>query len=335
MKKCRHCKKKAVVNKHWFWYCEDHFFSYYKKKIRRVLNKYDLKDKKILVALSGWKDSQALLDVLVELQSEYWYKLEGFFIKLGIWEQCKLDFDEIRKLVKNEELWIDFNAFCKWAYGCIKYLTDKYNIPLHVYDLQKQHWKSLPQLAEEFWKACSVCGTVKRYIMNKFAYENDFDYIATWHNLTDNAIFIKMNTISWRYDDIYKNLMYVIPGDKDLKLVSKIRPQFWVEEEDNILYCKLKNIPYISSDEACPLRDKIDKKKWLNTHLVMQEFIDNLSSKYDYARRFVEFLRKNVKEDWYNIAKLKKSSIMKECEKCWFPTWSHDWICRMCKIISK
>ena len=335
MKKCRHCKRSAVVVKHWFAYCSEHFFAYYKKRVKRVLDKYNLKDKKILVALSGWKDSQALLDVLVELQPKYGYHLEWLFIKLWIWEQCKLDFDEIKKAVKDWQTGFDFNAFCKWAYGCIKDLVDKYWIKLHIYDLQKEHWKSLPQLAEEFWKACSVCWTVKRYIMNKFAFENKFDYVATGHNLTDNVIFIQMNIISGRYDDIYKNIMYVVPGDEKLKLVSKIRPQFWVEEEDNVLYCKLKWIDYISSDEACPLRDKIDIKKtksWENTHLTIQDFVDKLSSKYDYARKFMEFLRKNLKEWWYDIAKLRKEEIMKECKICWYPTASHSGICRMCSM---
>ncbi len=333
MKKCRHCKKQAVVQKHWFWYCKEHFFAYYKKRIKRVLDKVDLENKKILVALSGGKDSQSLLDVLVELQPKYGYYLEWLFIKLWIGEQCKLDFDEIRKSVKDWKTGLDFNAFCKGAYGCIKDLVDKYNIKLHIFDIQKELWKSLPELVELFWKACSVCGTVKRYVMNRFAFEHWFDYIATWHNLTDNVVFIQMNIISGRYDDIYKNIMYTVPGDKDLKLVSKIKPQFWVEEEDNVLYCKLKGIDYISSDEACPLRDKLDKKKLANTHLIMQDFVEKLSSKYDYARRFVEFLRKNLKEDGYNIAKLKKSEILKECKKCGYPTGAQDGICRTCRMM--
>jgi hypothetical protein len=57
-----------------------------------------------------------------------------------------------------------------------------------------------------------------------------------------------LNIISDRFDDIYKNILYVVPGSKKLKLVSKIRPQFWLEEEDNLFYCKIKNIPFISSD---------------------------------------------------------------------------------------
>jgi len=309
MKKCRHCKKQAVVNKHWFWYCEDHFFAYYKKRVKRVLDKYknQLKNSKILLALSGWKDSQVLIDVLVNLQENYWYYLEGIHISLWI----STFSEKAKEIVENtcKRLWIKLN----------------------IINLKDEYWKSMEDLAKQEQKVCSICWSVKRYLLNKFAYENGFDFIATGHNLTDNVIFIKSNIIATRYWDIYKNMLYVVPWSKKLKLVSKIRPQFWVEEEDNVWYCKLKNIPYISSDEACPLKDI-----WKgNTHLVIQDFVEKLSKKYDYARRFMEFLRKNLKQWWYDVAMLEKQEILKECKICWYPTASHTGICRFCRLMEE
>jgi len=70
--------------------CQDHFFAYYKNRIKKILDKFDLKGKRLLVAVSGGKDSQALLDVMAELQPEYGYELEGLFIKLGVGEACSL-----------------------------------------------------------------------------------------------------------------------------------------------------------------------------------------------------------------------------------------------------
>ena len=311
MPRCRHCKKQAVVKKHWFWYCEDHFLAYYKKRVKRVLDKYKnkLKGSKILVALSGWKDSQALLDVLVDLQESYWYKLEWVHISLWIPE------------------------FSEKAKQIILELVKKLNIKLNIIDLKNEFWKSLKDLVEfsKNQKACSICWSIKRYLLNKFAFENWFDYVATGHNLTDNVIFIKLNIISSRFADVYKNILYIVPWSKKLKLVAKIRPQFWIEEEDNVLYCKIKWIKYISSDGNCPFRDIWDE----NTHLVIQQFVENLSKKYDYAKKFVEFLRKNLKEWWYNITMLEKQEILKECKICWYPTWSHSWICRFCRLINE
>ncbi len=321
MPRCRHCRKKAVIKKHWFWYCEEHFFAYYKKRIKRVLNKVRLNWKKILVATSWGKDSQALLDVLVDLKSQYWYELEAVFIKLA---ETRWD-----NQVKNQ-----FVEFVSKALEAVENLTGKLWVKLNILNLQNIAGKSLPDIVfENGGKACSICGTLKRYFLNKFAFENWFDYIATGHNLTDNVIFIKQNIIATKYEDIYKNILYVLPGDRDLKLVSKIRPQFWIEEEDNVWYCKLKDIKYVSSDNACPLKDVLARKSQWNTHLIVQEFVEKLSEKFDYARKFMEFLRKNLKEDGYDLAKIKKSELMKECKICGYPTASHSGICRVCRLL--
>jgi tRNA(Ile)-lysidine synthase TilS/MesJ len=38
-----------------------------------------------------------------------------------------------------------------------------------------------------------LCGTFKKYMLNKFAKDNNFDYVATGHNLDDESEAFMMN----------------------------------------------------------------------------------------------------------------------------------------------
>jgi len=158
--------------------------------------------------------------------------------------------------------------------------------------------------------------------MNRFARENGFDMVLTGHNLTDLVIFANLNIAASKYDEVLNVASYWLPGNKDLKLVGKLKPQFWLEEEDNELYCKLKGLHYVSSSVSCPLNDK------KSTHNVFEEYIKTLEGKYNYSYHFMKFLRKNL-----DFSKALDKGEAKFCKKCGYLTNSSDGICRFCKIM--
>lgn len=82
--KCRKCNHKAVINmrQHKLALCKEHFLDWVYEQTERNIEKYNLfsENDRVLVAVSGGKDTLALWDVLNKLK----YKTGGLYINLGI-----------------------------------------------------------------------------------------------------------------------------------------------------------------------------------------------------------------------------------------------------------
>ena len=82
--RCRTCGSKAVINmpQHRLALCKAHYLEWLPAQTQRDIAKYKMFDKsdRILVAVSGGKDSLALWDLLWQLG----YQTEGVYIDLGI-----------------------------------------------------------------------------------------------------------------------------------------------------------------------------------------------------------------------------------------------------------
>jgi hypothetical protein len=82
--KCRKCRRKAVFNmrRHKLALCAEHYVEWFSRQVERTIRKYEMfvRQEKVLVAVSGGKDSLALWDVLLDLS----YRAEGLYIGLGI-----------------------------------------------------------------------------------------------------------------------------------------------------------------------------------------------------------------------------------------------------------
>ena len=76
--KCRKCDNTAQINmrQHKLALCRDHYLEWLPEQTERFIQRYDMftQDEKILVAVSGGKDSLVLWDVLVKLG----YQAAGF-----------------------------------------------------------------------------------------------------------------------------------------------------------------------------------------------------------------------------------------------------------------
>ncbi len=82
--KCRKCGQKASVNmrQHRLALCKEHYLEWVPEQTERFIKKYKMftHDEKILVAVSGGKDSLSLWDILVRLG----YQADGLYLGLGI-----------------------------------------------------------------------------------------------------------------------------------------------------------------------------------------------------------------------------------------------------------
>src|SRR5574338_726869 len=82
--KCKKCGEKASIQmrQHRLALCKEHFLEWVPEQTERFIKKYGMfsPDEKILVAVSGGKDSLSLWDILSRLG----YQADGLYIGLGI-----------------------------------------------------------------------------------------------------------------------------------------------------------------------------------------------------------------------------------------------------------
>ena len=84
--KCRVCKEPAVIDvrRHNAAFCRDHFLHHCDEQVQRAIESHRMlaPGERVLVAVSGGKDSLALWDILVRLG----YEADGLYLGLGIGE---------------------------------------------------------------------------------------------------------------------------------------------------------------------------------------------------------------------------------------------------------
>src|SRR5687768_18498667 len=184
--KCKKCGGKASVNmrQHKLALCKEHYLEWVPEQTERFIKKYEMfaRDEKILVAVSGGKDSLGLWDILVRLG----YQADGLYLGLGIDGRRSPNGEGIGYSLESQHLSEKFAA--------------QHNLKLHVVDIEKEYGQPIPVLAEISHRApgkpCAVCGLTKRHEMNRIARDLGYAVLATGHNLDDEAAVLFGNTLN-------------------------------------------------------------------------------------------------------------------------------------------
>lgn len=229
--KCRKCGKKAVINmrQHKLALCAEHFPLWMVEQTQRFIEKYRMFSPadRVLVAVSGGKDSLSLWDILWQLG----YAADGVYIALGI--DGGIGYSQ-----KSQE-------------SCEKFAAQR-NLKLIVVDAPQQIGLTIPELAAITQrgknKPCSVCGLTKRHILDQIAREGKYDVLATGHNLDDEAAVLFGNTLNWNVGYLYRQGP-VLPA-RHAGLVRKVKPLCRFYEREMAAYALVRGIEYIY--EECP-----------------------------------------------------------------------------------
>lgn len=229
--RCRKCGGKAVINmrQHKLALCQAHFLDWVPEQVQRFIEKYKMfsRQERILVAVSGGKDSLSLWDILHRLG----YQADGLYIGLGIDEGLQYS-------AQSQELTERF--------------ARQRGLALHVVDVQHEYGESVPMLAERTNrgkdKPCSVCGLTKRHIMNRIAREGGYSVLVTGHNLDDEAAVLFGNTFNWLSGYLVRQAP-VLEANRP-GLVRKAKPLCRIYEREMAAYAVLSGIEYIYDE--CP-----------------------------------------------------------------------------------
>lgn len=216
-------------------------------KVKQTLDKIKLpKKEKILVALSGGKDSATTVYILHKLG----YNIEGFHINFGM------------------------GVYSEKCLKAVEKLCSELGIKLHVYDIKKEMGSSMCYLrtaiqSKKSLKNCAICGVIKKSIMNKQARKLRVSAIATGHNLDDEAQTFLVNIFKGSPElSLNSGVMSKNKGDK--KFVARVKPLFYISEDKIKEFSKKEKLPVVY--EKCPCA--IDSYR-----IQVRKFTEKLSEK--------------------------------------------------------
>ncbi len=226
--RCSKCGERAQVElrRHNSAYCGPHYLDFFQTHVERNIHskKMFTREQKVLIAVSGGKDSLALWDILIRLG----YETTALYIDLGIG-------DYSRRSRERAE------AFAAKVSG-----------RLIVKDVRQEHGAGemgITELSKALRRVpCSGCGLTKRYVTNQAAHELGFDVLATGHNLDDEVATLMGNVLHWQMG--YLARQSPVLESTHAKLARKVKPLYTFTERETLCYTLLRRIDYI--EEECP-----------------------------------------------------------------------------------
>lgn len=303
--RCRKCEQKAVINmqQHKLALCKDHYLDWIPEQVDRFIQKYKMFDHghRILVAVSGGKDSLSLWDILQRLG----YNADGLYIGLGIDEGL---------------------AYSSESQRLTEQFARQHNLNLHVVDIAQSYGETIPEIASRTFrgrtKPCSVCGMTKRHVMNRIARDGNYDVLVTGHNLDDEVAVLFSNTMNWLPG--YLARQWPVLEANQPGLARKAKPLCRIYEREMTAYAMLRGIEYIY--EECPHADgsrTIYYKEILNK----MEF-DTPGTKLNFYLTFL-----NAKErGLFTTQSDEQAEKLHTCPSCGQPT-SAPGNCAFCRMI--
>ena len=223
--RCIKCQEKAVIElrRHNSAFCRDHYLEFFRDQVAHSIRRHRMftHEDRLLLAVSGGKDSLALWDVLLAQG----YRAAGLHVDLGIGDYSKRS----RRTTE---------AFAQ-----------ERGTELIVVELEAEYGMGVPQLSRALRRApCSGCGLSKRYIFNRVAREQGFDVLVTGHNLDDESATLTGNVLHWQLG--YLARQSPVLESTHPRLVKKVKPLYTLAERETASYAFLRGIEFV--EEECP-----------------------------------------------------------------------------------
>jgi len=276
-------------------------------KVRTTIAKYDMLEPtdKIMVAVSGGKDSVTLLHILA--------KIEKAFSKASL---CAVTVDEGIRGYRDEAL--------KFAISNCRKLGINYAVTsfkeLYSYSLDE----IVKMTLEKGERArgltpCAYCGVLRRRTLNLAARKAGVDKLATAHNLDDETQTILLNILhgdALRIARVKPVLAEVHP-----KFVQRVKPMCEVPEKEIALYAYLKRIEFQSI--PCPYAPTALRSD-------IRVMLNRMEEKHA-GTKFT--LIKSVERIRPALEAVTEEAKLQDCRECGEPTIGE--ICKPCQMLRK
>jgi tRNA-5-methyluridine54 2-sulfurtransferase len=223
--KCRTCREPAIIDlpRHNANFCAEHFMELCRRQVTKAIEKFSMltPDDRVLVAVSGGKDSLAVWDLLLELG----YAADGLYVGLGIGEYSDVSGEYARAFARARGLRL-IEVSLREDYG--------YDVPTAA-----RATRRVP---------CSACGLSKRHLFDKAALDGGYTALVTGHNLDDEAAVLLGNTLRWEVEYLARQLPVLAARDGFPK---KVKPLVRLTERETAAWCVVRGVDYLVDE--CPM----------------------------------------------------------------------------------
>jgi uncharacterized protein (TIGR00269 family) len=304
--------------------CAVHYQEWVPEQVAKTIDRHRMftPQDRVLVAVSGGKDSLGLWDILLRLG----YRADGLYLGLGIdgglnysdesRRRCEEFVRQIRESGNQEEISPD-------SLIPDSPIPDPWFPSLHTVSIPDTYGESIPEVAQRVQrgrgKPCSVCGLIKRHEMNRIAYELGYLVLSTGHNLDDEAAVLFGNTMNWQVGYLARQGPVLPEGEG---FARKVKPLCRMYEREMAAYCLVRGIDYIY--EECPY-------SFGATSIAHKELLSELERKSPGAKQnfYLSFLR--AKEAGFLDSEQTHAPLMHICERCGQPTTAPG-LCAFCRL---
>jgi tRNA-5-methyluridine54 2-sulfurtransferase len=283
--KCTVCRQPAIIDipRHNAKFCAPHFTRSCRDQVAKAIDEHGMlhAGERVLVAVSGGKDSLALWDLLLDLG----YDADGLYLGLGIGPYSDESGVFVRKFAS--------------ARGAT----------LIEIDLRGDFDFDVPTAAKATKRVpCSACGLSKRHLFDRAARDGGYDAVATGHNLDDEAAVLLGNVLHWEAEYMARQRP-VLPARDGFP--RKVKPLVRLGEREMAAYCIVRGIEYIV--EECPMAVG-------NKHLGYKEALNVIElrspgSKYAFYHGFLARGAERFEAD-----AVPQGEELGACERCGAPT---------------
>ncbi|OPY68159.1 MAG: tRNA 2-thiocytidine biosynthesis protein TtcA [Syntrophorhabdaceae bacterium PtaU1.Bin034] len=295
--KCRVCGKQASLRLPQYntALCAADFIAFFEKRVLDTIHKYALigKEEKVLVAVSGGKDSLSLW----YLANRLGFCADGIYIDLGIQDYSDVSFERAKQM------------------------ADRLGRRLYSFSLSRAFEKGISDLSRMMKRPpCSLCGTIKRYVMNRACTEHGYPVLATGHNLDDEASALLGNILYWKEEYLWKK--GVVLEAEEGHLAKKVKPFFLCTEKEAAAYAVLNNIDYVY--EECPYSKGARTLLYKSVLNRIEEM--SPATKIAFVKGYIKRARKEGKAK-------EGGSEKRYCKSCGYP--SHSEYCNFCRLTDR
>lgn len=195
---------------------------FFQRRVAQTLRRYGMlrSGEIVAVALSGGKDSAALLHSLWQLRQRLHIKVVGLHVDMGLGEYSDLSLATVRELV------------------------DSLGVPL-VLERVADHGVRIAPAGN--FRMCSVCGAVRRALLDRVGLREGFSAVATGHTLDDRLQQMLKRLLTGRLDAPRP----LLSGEANHP--RKLKPLSFIPDRASKAYVELLDLPYVTA--ACPQFD--------------------------------------------------------------------------------
>ncbi|MDP7323973.1 MAG: tRNA 2-thiocytidine biosynthesis TtcA family protein [Candidatus Woesearchaeota archaeon] len=275
------------------------FVKRFEQQVVHTIKQHNLLDKKekILVAVSGGKDSTAMLYLLHKLG----YALEAITVDAKIGCYSAENLENIKK-------------YC----GSL-------GIPLHVISFRDHFGGSLCYLQDVLkekgvdLKSCTTCGVLRRHLLNIHAKRLGADKLVMGHNMDDEVQALLMNYMKNHLEKCARMGPLVGSAKNDF-FVRRVKPFYFMEEKDIVKYAKMMKFPVKYA--VCPCASGGFRYK-------LREFLRGFENNHpSYLKNFMQhfvtvlpllqkqYLQKTGRKEFRFCSDCQEPSLQARCRSC-------------------